>query len=191
MHMRSTFLHLLGIAAFLLAVQVTVLWLVGQPFVCSCGVVKLWESSVWSIGNSQQLFDWYTFSHIGHGFIFYAAFWFLFPRMSVAYRLALSLGLEVSWELLENTPWVIQAYRQQALAAGYNGDSILNSLSDSFSMTAGFLLAWRLPPRITLAIGLFMEVFTVYMVRDGLLLNLLNFIHQFDFISAWQNGAQR
>lgn len=173
----------------LLALHAGVLWWFGQPAVCACGHVTLWVGDVWSSEMSQQLADWYTFSHIIHGFLFYLAAWLLFPRMPVRYRLMLALGTEVGWEILENTPWLIERYRQQALAVGYVGDSILNSLSDSCAMMIGFVLARRLPVHITVALALAMEAFTGYMIHDNLTLNILNFIHQFDAVTRWQASA--
>lgn len=177
------------VIAALLAVQAVVLWWFGQPLLCECGAVKLWEGDVWSVGNSQQFFDWYTFSHVIHGFIFYWMTVLLFPRMRASQRILIALGLEIAWEIAENTPYVIDLYRQQALAAGYSGDSILNSLFDSFSMLFGFVLAWRLPVRFIVVLALIMEAFVGYMIHDNLVLNILNFIYQFDFINEWQSSA--
>ena len=176
-------------ALCLLALQAVVLYLYGQPPICTCGYVKLWEGTVLSSGNSQHLTDWYTFSHIIHGFLFYLALWFLFPRMPVAQRFLLALGVEVSWELIENTPWLIEQYRQQALSQGYNGDSIINSISDSVTMIFGFVLARRLPVWAIVALGIGLELFVGFMIRDNLTLNILNFAHVFPSIARWQAGA--
>lgn len=180
-----------AIGAVLLAVQAAVLWWFGQPALCECGVVKLWEGDVWSVGNSQQFFDWYTFSHVIHGFIFYLVTVLVFPRMRASQRILIALGLEIAWEIAENTPYVIDLYRQQALAVGYTGDSILNSLLDSSSMLLGFVLAWRLPVWLIVSLALAMEAFVGYMIHDNLTLNILNFIHQFDVVKDWQSNTQR
>src|SRR6516162_7677464 len=139
---------LFGVAA-LLALQAFVLFLFGQPPICTCGYVKVWEGVVLSSGNSQHLID---------GFIFYVILYLLFPRMSVWQRLLIATGIEVAWEITENTPMVIQHYREQALSQGYVGDSIINSVSDSMAMIVGFVLAWRLPAWATIAIAMFLEV---------------------------------
>ena len=177
------------IGAGLLALQALVLYLLGQPSICACGYVKFWENNVLSSGMSQHLFDWYTFSHIIHGFIFYGVLRLLFPRMSVLTRLLLAMGIEIGWEIAENTPFVINAYREQALAQGYTGDSILNSVMDTVSMLLGFFLAFRLPVSVTIFLAILFEVFVGYMIHDNLTLNVLNFIHQFDFIHDWQAGG--
>lgn len=179
----------LFIGAALLIVQVVALYLMGQPMVCECGVVKLWEGAVLSEGNSQHLFDWYTFSHVIHGILFYAGVSYFFPRLPMLARLCLALGIEAGWEILENTPMVIDHYRQQALAQGYIGDSILNSVSDTLMMVGGFLLAWRLPVWGSIALCVLLEAFVIYMIRDGLTLNILGFFITPDFIASWQAGS--
>ena len=176
------------LAAAFVALQVGVLYLYGQPATCACGVIKLWESDVLSPGTSQQFFDWYTFSHIIHGFLFYAGLRYFFPKIAWQYRLAFAIGIEGLWEIVENSPAVIEHYRQQALAAGYVGDSILNSAMDTISMAAGFLFAKRFPIMVTIALALIFEIFTAIMIRDNLTLNVINLIHVVPSINAWQAG---
>ena len=182
---RKTVLMALG----LFTVQVAVLFYLGQPLVSASAQIKLWVSAVMSPEMSQQIFDWYTFSHIIHGFIFYGILYLLFPRMSVFTRLLLAMGIEIGWEIAENTPMVINAYRDQALAVGYAGDSILNSVLDTVSMMFGFFLARKLPVYVTVFIAVLFEVFVGYSIRDNLTLNILNFAYQFDFIKEWQTGG--
>lgn len=173
----------------MLAVHALVLALFGQPLICECGYVKAWEGVVLSAGNSQHLTDWYTFSHIIHGFIFYWILWILFPRMPLAWRFLIALGVEVGWEIIENTPQVIAHYRQQALAQGYTGDSIINSLSDALATVGGFVLSIRLPVWAIVLLALAMELFVLYEIRDSLTLNVLNLVHQFNFVETWQAAA--
>src|SRR3989344_4940542 len=170
----------------LIALQFLVLYLFGQPSICTCGYVKFWEGVVASSGTSQHLTDWYTFSHIIHGFLFYAGLWYFFPRMPIAWRLLLAMGIEIAWEILENTPMVIQHYRQQALAQGYVGDSIINSVLDTLSMMFGFWVAWKLPVWVPVALLVGLELFVLYMIRDNLALNIIGLIHPFEFINTWQ-----
>ncbi len=167
--------------------QALVLHLFGQPLFCACGVFKLWEGDVFSAGNSQQLSDWYSFSHVIHGFLFYFFTWILFPKVPALQRLLLAVGLEMTWEILENTPWIINKYREQALAQGYAGDSIINSVSDLLMMLFGFVLAWRFPVWSIIVLALGFELFTGWAIHDNLTLNILNFIHHFEFISEWQS----
>ena len=172
-----------------IALQALALFLFGQPKICECGYIKLWEGVVLSAGNSQHITDWYTFSHIIHGFIF---FWFaklLFPRAGVGMWLLLSVGVEAAWEVLENTPMVIEHYREQALAQGYVGDSIVNSVVDTLATIVGFFLALRLPVWLIILIAVGLETFTIYMIRDGLTLNIINLIIPLEFIAEWQSGG--
>lgn len=174
--------------AAVLALQALVLVLMGQPLLCECGVVKLWEPLVSSAGNSQQFFDWYTPSHVIHGLVFYALLAWLMPQSSVLTRFLLAVGVEAAWEVAENTPMVIEHYRLQTLAVGYLGDSALNSTFDTVAMTVGFVVA-RLAPwwaSVVLAVGL--EAVSLVAIRDSLLLNIAGFFYQFDFISRWQQG---
>ncbi len=172
----------------LIALQALVLSLFGQPSISESGYVKLWEGVVLSVESSQHLTDWYTFSHVIHGFLFYLALWYFFPKTSVALRLACAIGIEVAWEIVENTPMVIQHYREQALAQGYTGDSIINSASDTLAMVLGFIMAWRWPVWTIVAIGVAFELFVLYSIRDNLTLNVINLIHSFPVISSWQSG---
>lgn len=175
-------------SVLLVALQVFTLYILGQPPICECGDVKIWEGIVLSSGNSQHLTDWYTFSHVIHGFLFYLGLWFLFPRMSIGMRFLLALSIEIGWEVLENTPMVIEHYRQQALAQGYIGDSIINSVMDTSAMAVGFLMAWKWPILAVVVLGIGMEVFVGYSIRDNLALNVIGLLHQFEFIHVWQSG---
>lgn len=177
------------LAIALVTLQALVLFLLGQPFIAADGRIKLWEGVVLSPGNSQHITDWYTFSHILHGFLFYGLVWLMFRCQSVGLRFLMCVGLEAGWEILENTPMVIDHYRKQALAQGYTGDSIVNSVSDNVAMMLGFLAAWRLPVWAVVVLGLGMEAFVAYCIRDNLTLNILNLIHGFEAIATWQAGA--
>jgi hypothetical protein len=172
----------------LLALQALALHLMGQPSVSTTHSLMLWVEEVHSREHSQQLTDWYTFSHIIHGFIFYVALWLLFPRMPLGKRFILAVACETTWEIVENTPMVIHHYRQQALAQGYVGDSLVNSLSDTCAMILGFLVASRIPVWATVATALGLEAFTIYSVHDGLTLNIIGFFWTPEFIAKWQSG---
>jgi hypothetical protein len=175
----------------LMAVQALALHAMGRVWICTCGTIRLWVGDIWSPELSQQLFDWYTASHIVHGILFYGFLRLALPRTPVLVRLAIAVGIEAAWEVAENSPRVIEAYRKQALAAGYTGDSILNSLSDTVAMMTGFALAGVLPWRATVALALALEIGAAALARDNLTLNVLNFIYRFPVIEAWQSGAQK
>ena len=169
-----------------LLVQAVVLHLVGQPAICACGSVRLWAGTVLGPENSQQITDWYTPSHVIHGLLFYALGWLLLRGRSPLLALALALGIEIGWELVENSPPMIARYREQALAQGYSGDSILNSLCDTTAMLIGYWLASRLPVRASVALALIAELFTAVMIRDNLTLNVIQLLAPSKAISAWQ-----
>ena len=174
------------LAAALIGLQIAMLHHAGQPWIAADGHVRLWANDPLSPQMSQELLDWYSFSHIIHGFIFYGVLRLAAPRLPWPARLVIAMGVEVSWELAENSPLVINAYRRQALAAGYRGDSILNSVSDTVMMMTGFGIASRLRARYVVALALAFELFTLAMIRDNLTLNLLGFVAPLTAVHAWQ-----
>ena len=157
-----------AIGGAIVAAQAAALLAMGHPAICTCGYVALWTGAVQSPENSQHLSDWYTFSHVIHGMIIYAVLAAAAPRLPVGWRLVLAMGIEAGWEIVENTPFLMERYRQSALAEGYYGDSLLNSLSDTLAMAIGFGLARRLPVPATVALALGFEAFTAVMIRDNL-----------------------
>jgi len=172
-----------------LVIQAGALWALGRPFLCARGEFKLWEGDASSPCLSQHLMDWYSFTHIIHGVLFYFLVWLAAPGLSVAQRFIIALAVEVGWEILENTPFAIRHYRKQPPAQDYAGDSIVNSLADTLAMALGFVLAWRLPVIAVIAISVLLEVGVALNIRDNFTLNVLSFVYPFEFIRRWQNGA--
>lgn len=170
------------------AMALVLLWM-GRPPVCTCGEVKLWTGAVQSADNSQHIADWYTPSHINHGFLFYALGWLFLRRNPMEERYLAAVAIEAAWELLENSQYIIDRYREATFAFGYNGDSVLNSLADLWWMTLGFLLARRLPVWTTIAFTLFFELLTLWTIRDNLTLNVLMLVAPADAIGSGRAAA--
>ncbi|MGL5115301.1 MAG: DUF2585 domain-containing protein [Beijerinckiaceae bacterium] len=185
-----------GFVAVLLAIVIAmaaILYAMGRLPICACGTVKLWHGAVNSAENSQHIGDWYLFSHVIHGFIFFGLYWLAKTISGRAIPLGVGLIaaflLEGAWEIAENTPAVIERYRTATVSLGYNGDSIINSIADMGWMTLGFVLAARLPMAVTIALALAMEIGVGWLIRDNLTLNVIMLLWPMDWIKAWQAGG--
>jgi len=168
-----------------------ILYLMGQVPICKCGYVKLWHGITYSSENSQHLTDWYTFSHIIHGFGFYLLAWILGRRYNwpIGLRFIVALLPEIAWEIFENTDFVINRYREVTISLDYYGDSVINSVFDVLAMAFGFFLASKLSIRSIIFLTVFMELFVGYYIRDNLTLNIIMLTYPLDFIRQWQTGG--
>lgn len=186
---RRQVLLAVALLGLFVALQAGVLLAFGQATICRCGYVALWYPEATGPETSQHLTDWYTLSHVQHGFIFYALLWLLLPRASVPIRLALAIGIEAAWEIAENTPAVIDRYRQTALAQGYFGDSVVNSLADTAAAALGFVLARLMLVWWSVLLVVAIEVLMLWAIRDSLSLNIIQLVWPLQAISDWQVGG--
>ncbi|HYE22409.1 MAG TPA: DUF2585 family protein [Verrucomicrobiae bacterium] len=160
------------------------------PF-CKCGYIKIWHGVVFSSENSQHMTDWYTPSHVIHGFAFYLLLWLIGKKYkwSIGFKLFLAVLIESAWEVFENTDLVINHYRSVTISLDYYGDTILNSIMDILAMIAGFVIAYRFPVWVTVLLTIFLEAVVAYYIRDNLLLNIIMLIYPNEVFLKWQQGG--
>jgi hypothetical protein len=170
-----------------ITVSIAILWAMGRPPICTCGTVELWGE----VGpkQSQMLADWYSPSHVVHGFIFYAVLHLVWRRSAFEHRFLVAMLVEAAWEIIENTPMVIDRYREATIALGYSGDSIFNSSSDIAMMAAGYLAARRVPVWVSVIAVLMLEIVPLIAIRDNLTLNVWMLLAPSDAILNWQAGT--
>ena len=179
-----------AVAAFLIVAAAAAIELaMGRHPICTCGAVDLWVGARDSPRTSQMLADWYSLSHIVHGLLFYAILWLALRRWPTSSRFIAAVVVEASWEVVENTPFVIDRYRETTAALGYSGDSVVNSLSDMLMMCAGFLVARKLPFWASVLMVVLLELIPLFVIRDNLALNIWNLVAPNPAVAAWQAGG--
>ena len=182
---KRTYLPYAVTAIIILVAAAYLLWIGREP-ICKCGYIKLWHGETVSSENSQHISDWYTPSHVIHGLLFYAGLWLVARRLSFGWRLAIATLVESLWEIVENSDAIIERYRSVTISLDYYGDSVLNSVSDILAMILGFVLARFLPVWLSVALMLGFEALTIWLIRDGLALNVLMLLWPLDAVREWQ-----
>jgi hypothetical protein len=177
------------VALVVLATAAAILLAMGRNAICTCGKVTLWVGERDSSTTSQMLADWYSFSHVVHGLIFYCLLWLIARRWSIEWRFIIALLVEAGWEVVENTPMVIDRYRATTAALGYTGDSVINSLSDILMMVLGFLLARKIPLWTSILLLVALEIVPLFVIRDNLTLNVWSLLAPSKALQAWQAGG--
>jgi len=161
----------------------------GRIWWCQQGDFSLISIKVQSKHNSQHVFDAYSLSHMLHGLIFFGVFHLFRRRMSLGWRFVAATAVEIGWEMLENSPIIIERYRAGTVSYDYKGDSIINSIGDIASYAIGFFIAWHVGWKWSIAIFLIVDLGMLWLIRDNLALNVLMLLWPLDAIRKWQAGG--
>jgi Protein of unknown function (DUF2585) len=186
--MTRTRLPYFVVLAIILAAAGYLLWIGREP-ICKCGYIKLWHGQTVSSENSQHISDWYTPSHLLHGILFFGALWLVGRRLPLGWRLVIATLIESAWEIVENSAFIIERYRAVTISLDYFGDSVVNSACDILAMVLGFALARVVPVWASVVLIIGFEALTIWLIRDGLALNVLMLLYPLDAVRTWQAGA--
>lgn len=176
----------LALGAGVTAVMVVVLRLMGRSWWCRCGQLAPWSGQIWSEHNSQHLVDPYVFTHMLHGVVFFAVLRLVLGADRLFPKFAVALVIEAAWEIAENTPMVIDRYRESTVSLGYQGDSIVNSMGDLWACALGFWFATRVSWKVSLATFVAVELALLLAIRDSLVVNVIMLVWPIEAIKQWQ-----
>lgn len=161
----------------------------GRVWWCQAGDYSPWAWDIWTRHNSQHVIDPYSFTHVLHGVLEFWLIGLVFRRLPLAWRFFLALMIEGTWEVAENTNYIINRYREATISLDYFGDSIINSLADIFCCASGFLIAYKLRFGRSLVLFVVTEVILIFWIRDSLIINIIMLIYPVDAIRQWQMGG--
>ena len=182
-------MHLAVLLVVLVAVAL-VLHAMGRPWWCAAGDLVPWSSDTWSRHNSQHLVDPYSVTHAMHGFLFYALLCLALGKVAgAATRAGIALGIETTWEIVENTNAIIERYRAATISLDYYGDSVTNSVGDICAFVLGYIAAGVIPNWVSVGSFVAAEALLIVWIRDSLLLNVLMLVHPIKAVKAWQIGG--
>lgn len=188
--MKWKILSTILIAAIIIATMAIILHFEGRIAICECNYIKIWHGQFITSEDSQHLFDWYSFTHILHGLAFYFLLWLIDrkKKLNVTTKLLIAIGIEAGWEILENSPMIIDRYRTATISLNYYGDSIINSIGDVIAMSLGFLFSAKFRAWHSILLFILVEILLAVGIRDNLTLNIIMLIHPLDVIRIWQQG---
>jgi len=172
----------------LILTAVVLLLLQGRVWWCQAGDMVPWSWNIWSTHNSQHIIDPYSFTHVLHGVLEFWLIGLVFPRVPLAWRFFMAIFIESSWEVAENTSYVIQRYREETMSLDYFGDSIINSLADIVCCGLGFFIAYKLRFWKSLALFIATEVILILTIRDSLIINIIMLTWPIEALKNWQVG---
>lgn len=178
------------LTALLVAILVLVLALLAlgrEPWSAS-GTFRIWYGLPNSSETSQQLFDWYTFTHLVHGVLLYGVLRFLGGKLPAELRFPIAILAEAAWEIIENTEFVIERYRAETIALQYYGDTVVNSIGDLLAAAAGYAFAATSPVWLTVGAAVGLEAWLAYAIRDNLTLNAVMLVWPLEVVKKWQSA---
>lgn len=174
----------------IIAVSAIILSLQGRVWWCQAGDLVPWSWDIWTTHNSQHLIDPYAFTHVLHGVLEFWLLGLIFGRVPMAWRFVMAVMIEATWEIAENSSYIIERYRTVTLSLDYFGDSIINSLADIVCCAAGFGLARRLGFLRSLIFFIATEVILILWIRDSLVINIIMLIYPIEGLKAWQMSGR-
>ncbi len=179
----------LALCFLAIAVAVMILQWQGRVVWCQIGDYLPWSWNIWSPHTSQHIIDPYSFTHVFHGVIEFWLIGLIFRKVPMAWRLLIAVMIESSWEILENSTYIIQRYRESTISLDYFGDSIINSISDILCCATGFVIAYKLRFWRSLALFVITEIILTVAIRDSLIINIVMLVYPIEAIKQWQIGG--